>query len=370
MFMKILYDHQVFTNQVYGGISRYFYELMNHLSQNEDVKFKIALKYSNNHYLENVNFTNHRTFFRDINFKGKVHLLKYLNEFHSKRVLIKHDFDIFHPTYYNPYFLKHIDKKPFVVTVYDMIHELYPELFSDKNKLSEQKEILTRKADVILAISENTKNDLIEICDVPENKVKVVYLANSLISSNCQTIDKLIEIYGIKKPYLLYVGTRNSYKNFGMLLDIYSKHFSENFDLICFGGDAFNKIELEKILRIKTSHRVIQLSGSDDLLASLYKHAFCFVFPSLYEGFGIPLLEAMSMGCPVIASKASSIPEVVGNAAVLFDPRSKDELINAIESLYDESKRNYLINRGFEQEKKFSWDKMANETLDIYKNIL
>ena len=368
--MKILYDHQIFNNKVYGGISRYFYELMNHFSQNQDVKFKISLKYSNNYYLQKVNFTNHETFFKNMNFKGKSHIMTSINELYNKRLLIKHDFDVFHPTYYNPNFLKYIDKKPFVVTVYDMIHELYPELFSNKDKTAGRKKILTRKADIIFTISENTKNDLIEIYDVPENKVKVVYLANSLISSNCLTIDKLTEKYGINKPYILYVGSRNSYKNFWMLLDIYSYNFSEKFDLICFGGSAFNKVELEKIASIKTSHKVIQLSGSDDLLASLYKHAFCFVFPSLYEGFGIPPLEAMSMGCPVVASKASSIPEVVGNAAIRFDPHSKNELIDAIESLYDESKRNDIINRGFEQEKKFSWDKTANETLDIYKSIL
>jgi len=368
--MKILYDHQTFTNQVYGGVSRYFFELMNHLSQNQDVQFEISLKYSNNHYLENANFTNNKTFFKYINFKGKTYIMTFINELYSKRLLIKNDFDVFHPTYYNPYFLKYIDKKPFVVTVYDMIHELYPELFSNKDKTTERKKILTRKADIIFAISENTKKDLIEIFDVPENKVKVTYLANSLISSNCLTIDKLTGKYDINKPYLLYVGSRNSYKNFWMLLDVYSNLFSENFDLICFGGKAFNKVDLEKIASIKTSHKVIQLNGSDDLLASLYKHAFCFVFPSLYEGFGIPPLEAMSMGCPVIASNASSIPEVVGDAAILFDPHSMDDLISAIESLYDESKRNNLIKRGFEQEKKFSWDKMAKETLDIYKSIL
>lgn len=368
--MKILYDHQIFTNQVYGGISRYFYELMNQFSQNQDVKFEISLKYSNNHYLKNVNFTNHKTFFKDKNFKGKTHIIASINELHNKRLLIKHDFDVFHPTYYNPHFLKYIDDKPFVVTVYDMIHELYPELFSNKSNVAEWKKILTKKAKIILSISENTKKDLIEIYDIPENKVKVVYLANSLISSNFLTIDKLKEKYDISKPYLLYVGSRNSYKNFCMLLDVYSNHFSKNFGLICFGGNAFNKVELEKIANIKNSYKVIQLSGSDILLASLYKHAFCFVFPSLYEGFGIPPLEAMSMGCPIIASNASSIPEVVDDAAILFDPHSKDELIDSIESLYDGSKRNDLIKRGFEHEKKFSWEKMANETLDIYKSIL
>lgn len=368
--MKILFDHQIFTNQIYGGISRYFYELTNNFSQNQNIKFEISLKYSNNHYLKNVNFSNHKTFLKDINFKGKSFIIKSINELHSKILLITHDFDIFHPTYYNPYFLKYLDKKPFVVTVFDMIHEIYPELFSNKNKITERKKILTKKADKILTISENTKKDLIEIFDVPENKVKVTYLANSLLSSNCLTIDKLTEKYDINKPYLLYVGSRNSYKNFWMLLDIYSNHFSEKFDLICFGGKEFNKVELEKIASIKTSHKVIQLIGSDNLLASLYKHAFCFVYPSFYEGFGIPPLEAMSMGCPVIASEASSISEVVGNAAILFDPHSMDALIGAIESLHDESRRNKLIRLGFEQEKKFNWNKTANKTLEIYKSII
>jgi glycosyltransferase involved in cell wall biosynthesis len=113
------------------------------------------------------------------------------------------------------------------------------------------------------------------------------------------------------------------------------------------------------------------LSGSDHLLASLYKNAFCFVYPSLYEGFGIPLLEAMGMGCPVIASNTSSIPEVVDKAALLFDLNSKDSLINAIELLEsNEFKRGELINLGVEQEKKFSWDKTADETFKAYEYAL
>lgn len=278
------------------------------------------------------------------------------------------DVDIYHPTYYRNG-LKKKKKTAIVITVYDMIHELYPDQFIDSWFVIKAKKRAISIADVIITISENTKNDLIKIYNVPESKIKVVYLASSLRSSSPTTIDELKEVYGLKRPYILYVGDRRTYKNFKCLINSYIDNFSDEFDLICFGGGKLKKEELKNI-NSSISNNIIQLSGSDDLLASLYKHAFCFVYPSLYEGFGIPPLEAMSMGCPVIASNVSSIPEVVGNAAILFDPHSNDELINAIRSLYDESKRKDLIKSGFEQEKKFSWDKMAKETLEVYKAII
>jgi glycosyltransferase involved in cell wall biosynthesis len=249
-----------------------------------------------------------------------------------------------------------------------MIHEIYPDQFRDIGAVIKAKKRAISLADIIIAISENTKKDLIKIYDVPENKIKVVYLANSLQSPSPQINDELKNKLELKNPYIFYVGDREKYKNFKVLFDSYIRNFSEDFDLVCFGGTRFKNDELEKInRRIKKS--IIQLNGSDELLASLYKHAFCFVYPSFYEGFGIPPLEAMSMGCPVIATNASSIPEVVGDAAILFDPHSNDELISAIKLIYDKSKRNELIKFGFEQEKKFSWDKMTKETLDIYKSI-
>jgi glycosyltransferase involved in cell wall biosynthesis len=145
---------------------------------------------------------------------------------------------------------------------------------------------------------------------------------------------------------------------------------SNRFDLVCFGGGDFNSHELKIIHGAKSPGKVIHLSGSDYLLASLYKNAFCFVYPSLYEGFGIPLLEAMGMGCPVISSNTSSIPEVVDKAASFFDPASKESLLNAIELVEcNNSERNKLINLGLEQEKKFSWNKTAHETFNVYKYV-
>ena len=373
--MKILYDHTVFQFQRYGGISRYFYELITRLSTKEDVDISLFHGFYINEYALSEHNQNFESYW-GYKWKYKKPAAKYMALMFSipNKILFDNyymhssDVNIYHPTYYMKG-LKQNRKAPTVITVYDMIHELYPDQFIDSWFVIKAKKRAISIANVIIAISENTKKDLMEIYDVPESKIKVIYLASSLQSSNPMVLDELKKEHGIKRPYILYVGDRRTYKNFKVLLDSFINNHSDDFDLICFGGGKFKNNELKNINNV-IKNSMIQLNGSDDLLASLYKNAFCFVYPSLYEGFGIPPLEAMSMGCPVIASNASSIPEVVRDAAILFDPNSKDELTYAIESLYDESIRNDLIKRGFDQEKKFSWDKMANETLDIYKSIL
>lgn len=373
--MKILYDHSVFQFQRYGGISRYFYELITRLSAKEDVDINLFQGFHINEY----GLTNYKQNFESFwgyKWKYKIPPAKYIshifnlpNKIWFENIYMNSaNFDIYHPTYYMKG-LKQNMKIPMVITVYDMIHEIYPDQFRDSGAVIEAKKRAISLADTVIAISENTKKDLIKIYDVPEKKIKVVYLANSLQSPSPQITDELKKKLELKHPYILYVGDRKKYKNFKILFDSYMSDFSDDFDLVCFGGEPFKYDELNRINR-KIKKSLIQLNGSDESLASLYKNAFCFVYPSFYEGFGIPPLEAMSMGCPVIASNASSIPEVVGDAAILFDPNSIDELIGAIKLLYNKPKRNELIKLGFEQEKKFNWDKMANETLDIYKSIL
>ena len=180
---------------------------------------------------------------------------------------------------------------------------------------------------------------------------------------------KLKRDYSINNPFLLYVGDRKGYKNFLLLLESYLSSLMEDFDLVCFGGGQFTENEMKMIKGKKAESKVIHLSGSDHLLGSLYKNAFCFVYPSLYEGFGIPLLEAMGLGCPVIASKTSSIPEVVGEAALLFDPYFHESFIDAFEILKINSKRIEFIERGLKQENKFGLENTAKETLKIYEEV-
>jgi glycosyltransferase involved in cell wall biosynthesis len=173
--------------------------------------------------------------------------------------------------------------------------------------------------------------------------------------------------YDINRPYILYVGNRDGYKNFALLLDVFNSDFRNDYDLICFGGKKFSTKEESMIKELGIQKEVKYVTGDDNLLYTLYKNAFCFVYPSLYEGFGIPPLEAMAAGCPVIASNSSSIPEVVGEAGLLFDPKSKESLTSSIYRLiHDENERSRLIQKGLLRTSKFSWDNTAKQTYDIY----
>jgi glycosyltransferase involved in cell wall biosynthesis len=176
------------------------------------------------------------------------------------------------------------------------------------------------------------------------------------------------------KPYLLYIGWREWYKNFGSFLKCYStsKRLMKDFNIVAFGGGNFSNIEkqLFKSLGIQEG-QVIQVSGDDDKLANYYCNATAFVFPSLYEGFGLPPLEAMAHDCPVISSNTSSMPEVIGDAAEYFDPKSEEQTVHAIENVvYSETRKKELIMKGRKRHKRFSWAKCSNETHEIYKQFL
>jgi len=265
---------------------------------------------------------------------------------------------IYHPTYYR-HDLSKYDKLPVVLTVYDMIHELFPDQFWNSASVIKSKKASIEHADAIICISENTKKDLMRLYNVPGSKISVIYLSCTLPDTKAR--------YFTDKPYLLYVGDRSaSYKNFWGLMGVYQKHFSNDYNLVLF-GDGFSKSELKFITENDLKDKVFNVAGNDQILRVVYNGAHCLVYPSLYEGFGIPPLEAMVSGCPVVASNSSSIPEVTGDAAVLFNPSSGESMIKAISSVEDN--RDKLISAGYERVKQFSWDKMAKETVDVYKSV-
>jgi len=370
--MNVLYDYSIFQLQRYGGISRYFYELINRLSTNNEVNVNLVEGFHINEYELSKYKDNFGLYhgFKTPSFRGCGYASNKLNKIWFKKTY--DDFsnlNVFHPTYYRQDICK-FRKSCVVLTVYDMIHELFESQFKMNDIANKAKKISIDSSDVIICISENTKKDLIDMYGISKEKVKVVYLANSLNSDGVLGFNELQVKYQIQKPYILYVGVRKGYKNFSLLLDVYTNHFSDIFNLVCFGGGKFAQDELQTIKNKNLSNKITLINGSDHVLASLYKNAFCFIYPSLYEGFGIPPLEAMALGCPVIASNVSSIPEVVKDAGILFNPYSEESLISSIELIQNnESKRKQLIKNGFKQEKRFSWDKVTKETLDVYKNI-
>jgi len=366
--MKILYDHRIFTSQKYGGISRYFYELMSQFDKINNIKTKTSLIVSNNHYISGKQFTKHFDLLPNQQFRGKKRLFNLLNKFNVIRELKKQNFDIFHPTYYDPYFLEYLGDKPFVLTVHDMIHEKFSELFSPNDKTTEYKKLLVQKAMKIIAISQSTKKDLIELLGVDESKIELVYLGNSMLLDNQKSFD-----INLPNKYILFVGSREGYKNFDRFLSSVSRLLFDDKDLhlICVGGGGFCSRELIKIETMKIENQVTQYNLNDDTLAYFYSKALAFIFPSLYEGFGIPVLESFACSCPLICSDTSSLPEIAENAAIYFDPFSEDSICEATEKvIYDETLQDELSKKGFEQLKKFSWEKTAIETKKVYESVV
>jgi glycosyltransferase involved in cell wall biosynthesis len=365
--MKILYNHQVFT-QTYGGISRYFVELANNIAlyKNKKVTVKINSPFFKTNYLSNINQKILFNGFKVSDFKGSERLCSIVNSILSP-ILFKHyDPDIIHDSYYNSISLDKSRAKK-IITVHDMIHELLPSYFSKEDKTSQLKKFAVTKADHIICVSKNTQKNLVDIFNIDIKKTSVIYHGFSLTSS------KINEPKGFRKPYLLYVGNRNGYKNFTRFVKAYASPKIKNFyDLVTFGGGKLNDQELLLFDKLKIPRDSLQqINGNDAVLAGYYKNASLFVYPSLYEGFGIPPLEAMNYGCPVACSNTGSIPEIVGRAAILFDPYSVESIRDKIiYVLYNNKIRSSLTIKGFQQIKNFSWKKCAKETYKVYKNVL
>lgn len=366
--MKILYDHQIFTLQKYGGISRYFYELVREFNTMQNIDYEISLLLSNNYYISDKKFVNYIDLLHQKNFRGKHRIFNLLNKLFSILKLKQKEFDIFHPTYYDPYFLKHIGNKRFVLTVHDMIHEKFKEMFPINDRTTERKRILVHNASKIISVSNNTKKDLIDLFGVDESKIEVIYHGNSMDPNANSDIR-----FNLPNRYLLFVGNRGGYKNFERFINSVSKIIKEYKDLyiVCAGGNEFNIREKQLFSELGISNRILQYNLDDKNLAYFYKNALAFVFPSLYEGFGIPILEAFACGCPVICSNTSSFPEVAGSGAFYFDPYSEESIKNAVlRIIEDSSLRERLVIEGYERVKQFSWKKTAEKTKLIYESLL
>lgn len=365
--MKVAYDPQIFTIQEYGGISRYICNLVKALSQDTSAEAKIFAPLHINAYLPELP--------KELVFEYKVpkirktgHFVSMLSQLLARPMIGMFHPDIVHETYYAAHTYTSA-KTHRVLTVYDMIHELFASEFPSHDHTSRLKRIATQRADHVICISESTRRDLINIFDLPEEKVSVVYLGFDCLNvaaSNEGTIER--------KPYLLYVGQRRGYKNFDGFLRSYasSSWLRDNFNIVCFGGGGFTKNELTLFTTLRLSeNNIFQISGNDAKLASVYSNAALFVYPSLYEGFGIPPLEAMSLGCPVVCGNNSSIPEVAGNAAEYFTAESVDSMRVTMESvLGSSSRRDQLISLGKLRHAEFSWQRCAKETLDVYRNLM
>lgn len=372
--MRVTFDAQIFCSQEFGGISRYFASLAREMSTMQDVDLRIVAPLYFNAYLDSLP--------AGLVWGHKVGRPSKLDLPVRATSLLAADFlqrfprpGIVHKTYYYP-----LPRTPRgvrgVVTVYDMIHEKFPQSYSSRDPIARWKERTVAEADHVICISEQTRRDLLSMYEVPEDKVSVTYLGNDSLESLLtgeSAFEFRTRILGADVPYLLYVGSRDGYKNFGGLLRAFamSPWLQEHFHLLCFGGGALSNAERRLIAQSGLTERVRQIGGSDAVLASCYRHAALFVYPSLYEGFGIPPLEAMSLDCPVACSNTSSIPEVVGDAAAYFDPADSEAIRAALEAaLGSTALCASLVERGRLRRELFSWRRCAQETVDIYRKVI
>lgn len=273
----------------------------------------------------------------------------------------------FTPTHYTPRF----SPIPAVISIMDLSFIFYPEMFkkSDLFQLTNWTAYSVRKATKILTISKASKDDIIKIYKVKSSKVEVIYPG---IKAGFR-MDKKENI--IEGEYILFVGTLQPRKNIVRLIEAFSqvvkKHPKIKLVIVGKKGWLYEDI-LNAPQKFSVEEKVTFLDFvSNEELASLYQHALCFVLPSLYEGFGLPVLEAMKYDCPVITSNVSSLPEAGGEAALYIDPLDVSDIARKLEKIItDPDLRKELIEKGKKQIKKFSWEKSAQETLKVLQILV
>ncbi|MEK7551298.1 MAG: glycosyltransferase family 1 protein [Patescibacteria group bacterium] len=277
----------------------------------------------------------------------------------------------FTPTHYAPRF----SPVPTVISVMDLSFIHFPDLFAKKDlyQLVNWTKYSVRNASKIFTISKTSRDDIIDVYGVEPSRVIVTY-PGIKEGSNAKilTMDDLRKKFGIEKEYILFVGTLQPRKNIIKLVEAFSKIERQNLELVIVGkkGWLYEDI-LYSPQKYGVGERVRFLDFVEDKdLPSLYKNATCFVLPSLYEGFGLPVLEAMKYGAPVLTSNVSSLPEAGGDAALYFNPEDTDDIREKIERVIKDPKlRSEMIEKGKAQIKKFSWEKTARETLKVLENL-
>ncbi|HTL32207.1 MAG TPA: glycosyltransferase family 1 protein [Kofleriaceae bacterium] len=368
--MRVLFDHQIFSYQRFGGASRYFAELMRVFHEQGDPQFDLGVATSPNAYLAAAQYYRGRT-------TGAIagtprFFATYARNVVQTRLAARRPHDVFHATFYSPDALGSARGSRLVVTVLDMIPERFPEAFDlhglygrfVTKRWIETKRVMCERAAGILAISENTKQDIVELYGIPAERIVVTHLGNRLTGSREQAKPR-----GFPDRYVLFVGTRNTYKNFGLVLEALAQ--IPDVALACIGGGPFDDGEKARIAKHGLGDRVTQRNVSDDEMGACYAHAEAFVFPSRYEGFGIPILEAFACGCPALLARASCFPEIAGDAALYFDPDEADELRAAlVRVLEDRTLADRLRALGHARARELTWESTAARTAAAYRDMV
>jgi glycosyltransferase involved in cell wall biosynthesis len=363
--MKIIYDYSAFVMQARGGVSRVLFELFIHVVHQSNFTCKLFAGFHKNAYLNEApaEVRKHIIGWKLPDLFVKQRIFMPINRFLFRLYSMLYRPDICHYTYFDtPYVPK---KCKVVITIHDLIHELYPEMFGKNDPQHNWKMNAIGRADGIICVSENTRRDLRRFFNLEDKRLKVIYHGNSLKSV-------VPELINFCEPFIMFVGNRAiDYKNFDVVLRGLSlcKKYRE-LNLVCFGGGAFTLKELHRIEELGLEGRVVQRSGNDCRLAFYYSAAKALIYPSKYEGFGLPPVEAMSFGCPVIVSNAPPMPEIISEYGLYFNPDDERSLKLCIEKLMDDNVRFDWCKKVRKGAEVYSWNKAANEALIFYQQLL
>jgi len=359
--MRVIYDNIIFSLQRAGGISLVWYELSRRLLINKNIDFGVIEneRAKNNIFRKLLNIRS-----ENISAIETGHVLKRYMPPPVLNITVPF---IFHSSYYRISSQKNAIN---ITTVHDFTYEHFVRgLPKYINYL--QKAIAIKKSKGIICISNSTKNDLLHF--FPKTDIRKIRVIYNGVSNNFRYLDdkshlqneKFCKLKGCK--YILFVGNRKRYKNFRCAVE--TLVLLDGYSIVIAGGGKMTSRETKNLSKRIPGRFFIFPELTDEDLNNLYNNAFCLLYPSLYEGFGLPVIEAMKAGCPVIATSSSSIPEIAGDAAILVDEIIPSEFAKRILSLEQKEFRINTIRKGFERSKMFSWDKCASEVINFYDEV-
>ena len=359
--MRVAFDEQIFLAQSTGGISRYFSQLIAAFRSDRGLGIDpvLAWKWSYNQHALDLGVARELpVILPSWQSNGLKRYAYYTSNSFARHRISRQA--ILHHTFYHPRFLRAGYKGRRVVTIYDMTPEIFPEQFSGRNPHLAKRRYVD-ESDMILCISEETAKDLLAIYGPLDKPVRVTYLGVSpLFSPNKAPLP------GIPTRYVLFVGRRGNYKDYRVAVEALAG-LRADVVLIAAGGGPFSSDELRLHDVLGVSRRVLQLGVGDGDLARLYSNALAFVYPSRYEGFGLPTLEAMASGTPAVLASTSVHPEIGGDAGLYFPPGNADALRDVLDELIgDSSLRERHIELGVQRASEFTWLRTAAQTAEAY----
>lgn len=371
--MEVVVDGIIYQLQSKGGISRLYTEILPRMcDMDESIKITLLTKGLLKQAIPKHPHIVHRSLRQMDHRMPPVNVLKPImpkvRRFARRLWIGRGKNKIWHSTYYT---LPEKWEGRQVVTVVDMIHERYADYFTGPGdeRLREQKRNCVLAADTVICISETTGQEVQRFYGVDGAKIKVIPLAHSDLFKPLAISDCFSKMPSIK-PFFLYVGTRVHYKNFEGLLSAYRDWPGRRHVDLVVVGRSWLPDEEKSLMKRGIQNQVHLLVDVDDKsLCHLYNRATALIYPSFYEGFGIPLLEAMACGCPIVASRIPSTIEVAGECPIYFEPNDVESLLAALYTVLSEGRDSERVEAGFEQIKRYSWNKTALQTLNVYHSL-